>query len=72
MFEEAANGAAGAGKVEAPAALATDSTDLEAALFLPEVLESVFAVVAAFWASFTLAAYSSADFFILKDFISDS
>lgn len=48
VFEEAANGAAGAGKVEAPAALATDSTDLEAALFLPEVLESVFAVVAAF------------------------
>ena len=48
MFEEAANGAAGAGKAEAPAAFATDSTDLEAALFLPEVLESVFAVVAAF------------------------
>ena len=46
MFEGAANGAGGAGKVEAPTAFATDSTDLDAGLFLPEVLES--AVVAAF------------------------
>lgn len=48
MFEEATNGAAGADKVGAPAAFATDSTDLEAGLFLPVALDSAFAVVAAF------------------------